>query len=71
MGKSLACKDVGVDCDFVIKGKDDADVMAQAAKHAAGCHSGIKMTPDVVAKVKSAIKEDAGGGSCCGGSSCH
>jgi len=70
MGKTLACKDVGVDCDVVIMGKDDADVLQQAAKHAAGCHSGVKMTPEVIAKVKAAIKEDKGG-SCCGGSSCH
>lgn len=71
MGKTLACKDVGVDCDFVISGKDEADVLQQAAKHAAGCHQGVKMTPDVVAKVKAAIKEDKMGGGCCGGSSCH
>ena len=71
MGKTLACKDVGVDCDFVIKGKDEADVMQQAAAHAKGCHSGIQLTPEVQAKVRAAIKEDTSGGSCCGGSSCH
>ena len=69
MGKMLACKDVGVDCDFVIKGKDEADVLRQAAEHAKGCHNNIQMTPEVQAKIRAAIKSESG--ECCGGSSCH
>ena len=68
MGKTLACKDVGVDCDFVIKGKDEADVLRQAAEHATGCHHNVQMTPAVQAKIRVAIKDE--GSSCCGGS-CH
>jgi len=68
MGKTLACKDVGVDCDFVIKGKDEADVLRQAAAHAKGCHHNVQMTPQVQAKIRAAIKDDSG--SCCGGT-CH
>ena len=71
MGKALACKDVGVDCDFVIHGKDEADVLRQAAEHAKGCHNNVQMTPAVQAKIRAAIKEDTGSSSCCGGSSCH
>jgi predicted small metal-binding protein len=70
MGKTLACKDVGVDCDFVIHGKDESDVLRQAAAHAKGCHSGVQLTPEVQAKIKSAIREDKGSSSCCGGGSC-
>ena len=70
MGKTLACKDVGVNCDFVIHGKDEADVLQQAANHAKGCHQNVQMTPEVQAKIRSAIREE-GGSSCCGGSSCH
>ena len=69
MGKILSCKDVGVDCDFVIRGPDVADVLRQAAEHAKGCHQNVQMTSVVIAKVKAAIKEDQGG-SCCGGT-CH
>ncbi len=69
MGKTLACKDVGVNCDFVIKGKDEADVLRQAAAHAQGCHHNVQMTPDVQAKIRAAIKDEGSGG-CCGGS-CH
>jgi predicted small metal-binding protein len=69
MGKVLACKDVGVDCDFVIHGKDEADILRQAAAHAKGCHNNIQITPAVQAKLKAAIKNEDSG--CCGGSSCH
>ncbi len=69
MGKVLKCRDVGVDCDFEIRGKDETDVLSQAAEHAKGCHQGVQMTPAVQAKIRAAIKEE-GSGSCCGGS-CH
>ena len=69
MGKTLACKDVGVDCDVVIKGTDEADVLRQAAEHAKGCHHNVQMTPQVQAKIRAAIREDSSSG-CCGGS-CH
>lgn len=69
MGKMLACKDVGVDCDVVLTGKDEADILRQAAEHAKGCHSNIQMTPEIQKKLRAAIKEE-GGSSCCGGS-CH
>ena len=68
MGKILSCRDVGVDCDFVVRGKDEADILRQAAAHAKGCHSGVQMTPAVQAQIRAAIKDE--GGSCCGGS-CH
>ena len=70
MGKILACKDVGVNCDVVIRGKDQADILRQAAEHAKGCHNDIQLTPAIQAKLVAAIK-DEGGSSCCGGSSCH
>jgi predicted small metal-binding protein len=69
MGKMLSCRDVGVDCDVVIHGKDEADILRQAAAHAQSCHQNVQMTPAVQAKVRAAIKEESDG-SCCGGS-CH
>ena len=38
MGFSLACKDVGVDCNFVAKGKNVADMMQNGAMHAKKVH---------------------------------
>ena len=71
MGKTLACKDVGVDCDVVLEGKDEAELLRKAAEHAKGCHTGIQLTPAVQAKIKAAIKDQGSSSSCCGGSSCN
>ena len=68
MGKMLSCRDVGVECDFEVHGKDEAEILRKAAEHAKGCHKGVQLTPELQAKIRAAIKEE--GGSCCGGS-CH
>lgn len=65
MGKRLACRDVGVDCDFEVHGKDEAEILRKAAEHAKGCHQGVQFTPALQAKIQAAIKDE--GGSCCGG----
>ncbi len=63
MGKVLRCREVGVDCDFEAHGKNEAEILEQATKHAAECHQGVTMTPELQAKIRSAIKDE--GGSCC------
>ena len=63
MGKVLRCKDVGVDCDFEVKGQSVDEIMKKAAEHAKGCHAGIQMTPELQQKLMGAIKDE--GGSCC------
>ena len=65
MGMMLKCRDVGVDCDFEAHGQSEAELLQKAAEHAKGCHTGVQMTPELVAKIKGAIKEEGGG--CCGG----
>ena len=64
MGKVLKCRDVGVNCDFEAHGKDEAEILRKAAEHAAVCHTGTKLTPELQAKIKTAIRDE--GGSCCG-----
>ena len=65
MAKVLKCRDVGVDCDFEARGNSVDEILLKAAQHAAGCHKGVQLTPELQAKIKAAIKEE--GGSCCGG----
>lgn len=57
MRKMLRCRDVGMDCEFQAHGKTDEEVIRQAAQHARDKHGVTTMTPDLQAKVKSAIKE--------------
>ena len=63
MGKHLACRDVGVDCDFEVHGKDEAEILQKAAEHAKSCHQGVQVTPELQDKIRAAIKDE--GGSCC------
>ncbi len=71
MGKMLKCRDVGVNCDEVIHGSSEAEIMQKAAAHAKGCHQGVQLTPALQTKLKAAIKDEGKSGSgCCGGSSC-
>ena len=69
--KVLKCRDVGVDCDEVIHGNSEAEILMRAAEHAKECHRGVQFTPALQAKLKAAIQEEGqGSSSCCGGCSC-
>ncbi len=56
MAKILKCGDVVPGCKAVLEGHDDVEVMKKAAEHAKGAHGMATMPPDVVNKVKAAIK---------------
>ncbi len=56
MAKELRCGDVVPGCDAVLRAETDAELMAKGAAHAKEAHNIDEMTPDVVAKVKAAIK---------------
>jgi predicted small metal-binding protein len=58
MSKVLKCRDVGMDCDFVARGKTEEDVLKQAAKHAGTTHGMTKMSDEIIAKVRSAIHDE-------------
>jgi predicted small metal-binding protein len=44
--KTLKCKDVGVDCDFVASGKSEEEVLKKAAEHAKKEHNIKRVTKD-------------------------
>ncbi len=56
--KHLRCRDVGLDCDFEMRGNSDDEVMQQAATHAAREHGIREITPDLAARVRAAIRAD-------------
>ncbi|MEZ4585004.1 MAG: DUF1059 domain-containing protein [Gemmatimonadales bacterium] len=57
MAKQLACGDVVPGCTYVAKAESEADLMQQVAKHASEAHGVKEITPDLLAKVKAAVKE--------------
>lgn len=56
MAKELRCRDVGMDCEFKARGSSEEEVLQQAAAHARSVHQISEMTPELQAKVRSAIR---------------
>jgi predicted small metal-binding protein len=54
---SFACKDIGMDCKFETTAPTEAELMKKIAEHAMTAHKMVTIPPDVMAKVKAAIKK--------------
>lgn len=58
MEKVIRCRDVGFDCDGVIKAKTEEEALKLAAEHAKKEHGLQEVTPQVVEKIKSVMTEE-------------
>lgn len=58
MAKVLTCREVGMDCDFVARGNSEEEIMVQAAAHAHKDHGFESIPPEVIEKVKAAIRDE-------------
>ena len=58
MAKIIRCRDVGVDCDFEARGETEQEVLDQCAEHGRTAHGMQELTPELVAKVRAAIREE-------------
>jgi len=54
----LKCRTVGLDCDFVVRGENDEQIMALVAEHAKKDHGMQTVPKDVAEKVKASIHEE-------------
>ena len=57
MAKQLRCGDLMPGCPAVIEGEDAVEVINKAAEHARDDHGITEVTPDLAAKIQSAITE--------------
>jgi predicted small metal-binding protein len=57
MALTVHCRDVGYDCDGVVKADTEEELLQQVAEHAKSAHGMEEVTADVVEKVKSVVKE--------------
>jgi len=57
MAKSMKCSDVGVACDFEARAETEAELMVKLQEHARTAHGFKDIPPELVAKVKAAIKD--------------
>ncbi|HJJ22784.1 MAG TPA: DUF1059 domain-containing protein [Nitrosopumilus sp.] len=57
MTKSISCADVGSDCGWSTTAETEEELMKKVAEHAKEEHTDLEVTSEVVAKIKSCIKE--------------
>ena len=58
MKKVIRCRDVGFDCNGVIKASTENEVLALAAEHAKTVHGIKDITPEIVQKIKSVMRDE-------------
>lgn len=58
MSKVLHCRDVGFDCERVIRADTEEAVMQQAAEHAQSVHGMTEITPEVAEQIRSKIQDE-------------
>lgn len=56
MAKHIACNDVVGECSFAAQAESEGDLLEKVKAHAAEAHGVKKITPELAAKVKAAIK---------------
>jgi predicted small metal-binding protein len=56
---SFKCKDTGMACNFETSAKTEPELMKKIAEHAGKAHNMKQIPPDVMQKIKKAIKKSA------------
>jgi predicted small metal-binding protein len=58
MSKVVHCRDVGFDCDGIIRAETEDEALRLAAKHAQDTHGVAEITPEIVEKVRSVMRDE-------------
>jgi predicted small metal-binding protein len=58
MEKRIACNDVVPGCSFTATAATESELMKKVAEHASRDHGITDVTPELAAKVRSAIRDD-------------
>lgn len=58
MAKVIHCKDVGFDCEGVVRADSEEQVLRLAAEHAKSAHGVSELTDEMVEKVKAVIRDE-------------
>ena len=56
MVMELRCRDVGFECDAVIRGDTMDEVMAQAGPHTREVH-GVEVTPEMTGQIRGVVRD--------------
>ena len=58
MAKVIHCRDVGFDCDGVIRAETEEEALKMVAEHAKTAHGLEEVTPAVVEQVKAVMRDE-------------
>ena len=58
MAKVVRCRDVGFDCNAVVRAETEEAALAQVAEHARTVHKLETVTPEIAAKVREVMHDD-------------
>ncbi len=56
--KTLRCRDVGFDCDAVMRAETEEGIFQQAAEHAKTVHNLNEISAEAVEKIRSLIRDE-------------
>ena len=57
MAKSISCTDAGADCGWSTTAEIEEELLDKVAEHAKIDHKDLEITPEIVEKIKSLIKD--------------
>ena len=58
MTKVVVCRDLGFDCEGVIRAETEDEALKQAAAHAKEVHGMEEFSPEVVEKVRAVMRDE-------------
>jgi predicted small metal-binding protein len=58
MAKVVRCRDVGFDCDGVVRAETEEEVLKQVAAHAKTVHNLEKVSKEVIEKVRKVMRDE-------------
>ena len=58
MSKMVSCREVGVDCDFEVRGETEQEVLQKCTEHAKSAHGMDEIPPELAAKVRASIHDE-------------
>jgi len=54
--KQLSCRELGGDCDFLVRAEKEDEVMSLVSEHACRVHGGCEITPELKDKMRASMK---------------
>ncbi len=58
MSKVVHCRDVGFDCDGIVRAETEEEVLKKVAEHAKSAHNVEEVTAEIIEKVRKVMRDE-------------